>query len=224
MVAKESMRRMSSSATPDTQAIQNITNLPEALLENVGSFLARPSRAMFAVAVTARSSSWCNALENNEKDQLTPASSAILEHEQWDVLDFEDIERSLASRLSDEDLAAMLLCLGSGKKLTRLKLAGCIEISGRGMEPLRGSVTLEQIDLSMVGQHELAGTNTPTPKITEEAILSILTSIVEQPDSSLSQIRFPKKWCAYWNRSAAMNQFLHRNSSDYGEKCCDKIR
>ena len=37
--------------------------------------------------------------------------------------------------------------------LKRLKLCGCVNITGLGLNPLRGSIVLEQIDIGLVGKH-----------------------------------------------------------------------
>ena len=43
------------------------------------------------------------------------------------------------------------------KHTQMLRLTGCVIVSGRGLEPLVGSVILEKIDFSIVGQHENLG-------------------------------------------------------------------
>ena len=70
-------------------------------------------------------------------------------------LNFADVEKSLSSKLTDGDLHALLVCIDARNTLKRLKLAGCVNIIGRGFEPLCGSLVLEQIDLILVG-HEKA--------------------------------------------------------------------
>lgn len=53
----------------------------------------------------------------------------------------------MASKLTDDDLRDTLLCVNAGDKLKRIKLTNCVSITGHGLEPLRGSSVLEQIDL-----------------------------------------------------------------------------
>ena len=80
---------------------------------------------------------------------------------QWDVLDFEDIdernanqqltdddsrssessdsfeeEETLASKFSDNNVGAIFVCIDAVNKLKRLKLAGCINITGRCLKTL----------------------------------------------------------------------------------------
>lgn len=65
------------------------------------SFLASPSRALFAVALALN----CRDVER---------SSAIV-GDQWEVLvlDFGDIEEELAAKLSDDDIRGVLLSIKS---------------------------------------------------------------------------------------------------------------
>jgi hypothetical protein len=65
----------------------------------VTSFLASPSRALFAVALALN----CRGVER---------SSAIV-GDQWEVLDFGDIEEELAAKLSDDDIRGVLLSIKS---------------------------------------------------------------------------------------------------------------
>ena len=79
--------------------------------------------------------------------QLSPISTAIVSASQWDILDFEEIERELANKLADDDISEILKCINAHDVLKRLKLCGCINIIGHGLNPLRGSVVLELLDI-----------------------------------------------------------------------------
>ena len=46
------------------------------------------------------------------------------------------------------------MCVDASNKLKRLKLSGLINITGRGLDPLRSSAVIEQIDLSLVKRYE----------------------------------------------------------------------
>jgi len=74
-----------------------------------------------------------------------------------------------------------------------LKLTNCINITGAGLEPLRGSSTIEQIDLSLVGSHESPRLR-PHPPISREFVLPILDSIIEREGCSLRHLQFPSAW------------------------------
>ena len=93
----------------------SLFDLPNEALSYAASFLARPSRVMFAVAII-------NYLGDDEL-----MCKAIL-GEQYDVLDFGEIEASLASKLTDEDLKSILICIDASTKLKKLKLTGCINV------------------------------------------------------------------------------------------------
>jgi hypothetical protein len=69
-------------------AVLHITDLPVGILEDVASYLCKPSQALFAVAMSAPSTSWC---QYNLVHRPSPATKAIVSSTQWDILDFEDI-------------------------------------------------------------------------------------------------------------------------------------
>jgi len=190
----------------------NISNLPDGILCYVASYLAQPSRALFAVAMTSPSKSWTkDNFTTDSKHQQTIAS--ILSSGTWDTLDFEDIEKSLTEKLTDDDVHAVLKCISAQDVLKKLKLTGCINITGRGLQVLRGSAVIEYIDLSLVKQFESPKLD-PEPMISEADVIPILDSIVSansnslkmisddyvldsivsEDNNSLQMIVFPKKW------------------------------
>ncbi|KAL7539462.1 hypothetical protein ACHAXR_009306 [Thalassiosira sp. AJA248-18] len=125
----------------------------------------------------------------------------------WATLDFVEIDKSLASRLTDVDVGAILVCINAFQALKKLKLTGCVNITGNGLEILRGSVVLEQIDLSLVGQHERPVIY-PEQSISETATLPILDSIIDAVGSSLKYIQLPHAWRK--KQSSLLDQFLRR--------------
>ncbi|KAL7527225.1 hypothetical protein ACHAWF_002087 [Thalassiosira exigua] len=164
--------------------------LPGSILSTVATYLAVPSRAFLAVALTAPSSSfvWGNV---KETPTLSVASnSVLLPHSQWEVLNFSEVEMRPGCPMRDHDLRAVLLCVGARNQLKRLKLVNCNCIQGDGLEPLRGSVVLEQMDLSLVEQeseYDRGG------KICLDTIVPILESIVSKEGCVLRHIDFPQK-------------------------------
>ena len=64
-------------------------------------------------------------------------------------MDFVDIPVSLASRLTDDDVGAVLVCIDAIKILKRLNLTHCFNVVGHGFEPLRSSTVLEKLDLGL---------------------------------------------------------------------------
>ena len=113
----------------------HINNIPNGLLVDIASYLAKPSVALFAMAMNSPS---------------TQVSKTILSSTNWSVLDFGSIEISLAEQLSDDDIDKILRSIDAVNNLRILILAGCISIRGRGLNLLRSATGIIQIDLSLV--------------------------------------------------------------------------
>ena len=173
-------RRRISAAVSSPQGVTCLSDLPSAILTHTASFLAAPSRALFAVAL-------------DENSTITPneRSSAIVGDE-WDALDFGDIEKELASKLTDLEIKGLLLCIDAVNNVKRLKLTNCLRITGAGLEPLRGSLIIEQIDLSLVGNE--SPDLDPEPPISCDIVLPILDSIIEREGCALMHLQFPTVW------------------------------
>ena len=62
----------------------------------------------------------------------SPISTAIVSASKWDTLDFEDINKELANKLTDDDINAVLKSINAHDVLKKLKLCGCINITGKG--------------------------------------------------------------------------------------------
>ena len=89
-------------------------------------------------------------------------------------------------RLTDYDIGDVLACINS------LKLVGCVIITGQrlDLEPLRGSIVLEQLDLSMAKQHEDPLID-PGPFISEGVVVPIVESIVPEERTFHTQLQLP---------------------------------
>jgi len=124
-----------------------------------------------------------------------------------DVLDFGDVENCLAWKLSDDDLAAMLVCINAVSSIKTLRLTGCVSINGQGLAPLRGSVVLKEIDLSLVKKKK-SPIITPAPNISEKDVLPILDSIIDTEGNALEILTLPKEWRD--RQLLIMNQFIER--------------
>eukprot|EP00984_Skeletonema_dohrnii_P020798 scaffold10223_cov96-Skeletonema_dohrnii-CCMP3373.AAC.6 len=173
-----------------------LADIPVEPLAHVASFLSAPSQAIFGLAVAAT------------EDKILNMNSFAIVGDQWDSLDFGAIEKELAERLTDDDIKAVLWCIDAGNKVKRLSLAHCVNITGSCLEPLWGSQIIEQIDLSLVGRHEvpvLIETWHPprkdeylvlpfVPPISCENVLPILDSIIVSEQCSLQHLQFPKAW------------------------------
>lgn len=128
---------LSAGTDPTAPTMIHLSALPIGVLSHVSSFLAAPSRALFAATLFGND-------ENNDNRSKIAGND-------WDTLDFGDIEAALAAKLSDDHLNAMLRCIDAVRKVKKLRLTNCMTISGAGLEPLRGSDVIERIDLRIYG-------------------------------------------------------------------------
>ena len=155
----------------------HINDLPDGLLVGISSYLAKPSVALFAIAISSNTS------------QPTQTSKAIISNSSWDVLDFSNIEKSLAAKLSDDDIDKMLKSIDAVNNLKILKLAGCVNIRGNGLVTLCTATAIQQIDMSLVGKNE-SPTLELKPLLSVDIVLPTLYSIINR-GSSLKQLEFP---------------------------------
>lgn len=123
--------------------------------------------------------------------------------------------------MNDEHLATILRCIDANQStLEVLKLAGFVNIFGHGLEPLRTSSSIRQIDLSLVGQFESPEiiveeeeemerkrkkvnakkekkktlTVAKQVNISVDMILPILQGIIDNGRNSLRDVMFPHKF------------------------------
>ena len=113
----------------------------------------------------------------------------------FEVFDFGHAQTDAGSssstdkKLNDVDLKAILICMDAKNNTKSLKLMGCVNINGSGLEPLLGSSVLERIDLSLV----FKALNTKDIRLSEEITLPILRSFLGE-QSSLRHIQLPSQW------------------------------
>ncbi|KAL7451197.1 hypothetical protein ACHAWC_003021 [Mediolabrus comicus] len=224
-----------------------LPDLPIGILEHSATFLVPISRALFAIALTNNEnnpprenyssiagSDWLPidfgdietdlaALTNNENNNLpneNPSPSSIASADDWSILDFGEVEKDLATKLSDDDISSILQHIDAVNKVKRLRLTNCINITGVGLEPLRGSAVIEQIDLSLVGdvieQIDLSlvgdGENprlVPEPPISCELVMPVLDSIIER-ECALKHLQFPYKWLRVKSADSEFHAFIVR--------------
>jgi len=236
-------KRRKQCADLSDSSIISINNLTEDNLIAISKYLPKTSRALFAVALTAPSSSY---RQKNGKPSC--ASKAIISAVQstdsytsinsilhtlckkspwplrrprpqgdyhfrrsvttkqikeyydgesaWEILDFVDIGRTLASKLTDDDLYAMLVCINAQHNLKRLNLTHCFNIIGYGLQPLRSSTTFEKLDLGLGQQCEIPNRYDLTirnanreAKISEEIIFGILDSILNVEGNAFKRLQ-----------------------------------
>ena len=149
---------------------------------SIASYLPTSSLALFAVALTAPSEAW-----------LSDTSKAIISASQdsWETLDFSDFG-DVANKLSDDDLRALLVCIDAKNKVKTLRLGSCTLLVGHGLEPLRGSTVLKDIDLR---SNTVDGQTTP---FSQASILSILENILDIEGGLKKHLNMgrdiPKEW------------------------------
>jgi hypothetical protein len=107
-------RRQISAAGGSPQDIRCLTDLPSGILAHAATFLNPPSMALFAVALDRNS------------DASTNERSAAIVGNQWSILDFGGIEEELATKLNDDDIEKVMLCIDAVNKVKRLKLTNCV--------------------------------------------------------------------------------------------------
>ncbi|KAL7540032.1 hypothetical protein ACHAWF_006576 [Thalassiosira exigua] len=101
--------------------------------------------------------------------------------------------KQVKARLTDDTLGALLVCMNAAKTIKRLKLTNCYGLTGAGLLPLKGSIALEQMDLSLVGENKnpFIGDNS---SLSKEIVIPILDHIVSQEGNSLKHFELHRKW------------------------------
>ncbi|KAK1734932.1 hypothetical protein QTG54_014392, partial [Skeletonema marinoi] len=128
----------------------------------------------------------------------------------WVALDFGDIEKDLSAKLSDEDIKGVLLSIDAVNNLRSLWLTNCIHITGVRLDPLRGSRIIQQIDLSLVGDHESSKLD-PEPTNSCAEVVPILDSIIERGEECvLKHLQFPNEWRKERNTESDFHAFITR--------------
>ena len=174
---------------------RNLSGLPIGALSHVSSYLSSLPRALFAVAL------------NYYRD--ADSSSAIV-GDQWDVLDFGNIEKELAVKLTDDDIKGVLLSIDAINNLKILRLTNLLNITSIGLEPLHGSTMIEKIDLSLVGDHESPDLS-HAPPISCTDVLPILDSIIDMGGACLLKLLIvPKEWRKERDIHSEFHAFLVR--------------
>ena len=189
MISNRSKRRkFATDASSQCSTCSIYDLLPGGILKEVASFLEAPSRALFAIAVTPTPSSPYDIIM--ARCRLSRSSIA---GNDWHTLDFGDVEKELAAKLTDDDISQVLLHIDAANKVRRLRLTNCINIRGSGLAPLLGCTTIEQIDLSLVEAHQLPQLE-PAPQLSCGQVFPVLESIISQERCSLKHVQFPHVW------------------------------
>ena len=81
-----------------------------------------------------------------------------------------------------------MICIDAFHNLKLLKLTGCINIGGHGLDVLWGSLVLECIESH---KPQLNNDNLPQSNLSPNVIISLLESIAESPGNKLQHMYFP---------------------------------
>ena len=139
------------------------------------------------------------------------------------MLDLVDLPISLAMRLSDDDVGAVLVCIDAKNKLERLKLSHCTNVVGHGLEPLRSSTRLQILNLGLVRQFEqpylartLAGGKSyeflfDDAKLSEGPVCGIIESILHGKENLLDRLQYPYTWSDGSSESDALVSLYDEN-------------
>ena len=140
-------------------------------------------------------------------------TKVILASQNWECLDFGEMNDivpketrwHMCERLKEDDLSGVLACINAKDNLKTLKITGCINITGWGLQLLSGSVILRELDLTQkLYSYDPEEFN--SDKLSEDVVLPILESIVNTLDNSLTLVQFPKRWRKAM--SPELNSFL----------------
>ena len=214
-------------ASPPHHDVIGIFDIPDGALVHVTSYLSKPSIALLALALTCESASWKKIKWNEWNKKVSPilawakvtkrepssATKVIVSSYKWEILDFSEFggvggkSILLGKKLKDDDVAGVLACINACKHIKTLSISGCKSITGRGLQPLYGSLVLQKIDL----RYKLVDYPVAEyiSKLSEVFVLLILESIINTPGNTLTLVHFPGHW------REAQSQELHTLLVDY---------
>ena len=168
-----------------------INDLSAEILKEVATYLAPPSRILFAVAVTPPVSPYETIMARSRSKKQ---KSSSISGTDWTTLDFGQVEKKLAAELSDKDVRDVLVHINAANKLKKLVLTNCTNITGSGLSPLSGSTTIEQLDLGIAEKFQ-SPELFPEPRISLKIVLPILDSIISNDAvCKLKYLHFHKAW------------------------------
>ena len=183
----------------------HIDDIPDHLLVEVSSFLRKECRALWAISMSAPSEHWTTSSVVPAKGQQILTLKRESWREEWQEVDFAHFKKQYDFRsgrwtdielsLSDDDLKAVLICIGAATNVESLLLSDCNRLTGRGLAPLSGSTALRRVDIGLVNKYHCGSTGTDVECSLELGeVLPVLESIVASNDNKLRHIQFPKKW------------------------------
>lgn len=170
-----------------TLASPNLVDLP---LTAIADYLPSTNRLLLAVAFTAPSSSFTST---GWKANLSTASKAVLASKEYWELDFAEI-REYTGDPSDEDLRALLLSIDAKNTLKTLRLEGCTQIVGHGLEPLGESTVLQCLSLP----HRRVNGEVTTYALSIDIVIPIIVSMFNAGTNPLNRLELLKNLPFGW--------------------------
>mmetsp|Transcript_20810 Transcript_20810/g.48870 ORF Transcript_20810/g.48870 Transcript_20810/m.48870 type:complete len:291 (+) Transcript_20810:73-945(+) len=190
----------------------SLGDLPDAIHRRYSSFLSIGGRASFAFAMSGTSQSF---REHRAPEHVIDTMRSIMlggpssEDEFMECEDSSERERTFDdfNSLSDGHLDAFLRAIDARntvESITISEACTALEIRGKGLEPFRGSATLNQIDLR------------GAEKLSKRKVLSMLQGIVAAPNNSLRHVQFPTNWLR--KRDDTLDEFMNLFNQNQGSK------
>ncbi|KAK1738854.1 hypothetical protein QTG54_010170 [Skeletonema marinoi] len=136
-------------------------------------------------------------------------------------LDFGEIQKDLAVRLTDAHISDILLCLDrEDNRIKKFRLTNCTRVNGSGMWSLKKSTTIEYIDLSIVPDHKnpRVWCFNNMKQLSFRHVVKLLDSIVSLDDlfnvrsvrkNSLKYLHLPWDWRSFLANSQ-IKAFMER--------------
>ena len=171
----------------------------------MSNWKGKVSEASKAVIKSSAMSLPCPTYKNKSKRPKKMTANALGSKERltkfyassdWDLLDFDDI-KDLSTKLSEDDIAALLVCIDAKNKLKSL-LLDRIDIIGHGLEPLCKSTVLEKVQFASPANQQLS----------TEVVVPILNSIIDTEGNSLRDVVLPNDWKGGKARNEQPKQLL----------------
>ena len=105
----------------------------------MANFLKAPSRILFAIVITPtiNTSSPYDIIMSRCRPRVGHPSVA---GDDWQTLDFGDIEEELAAKLTDDDISKVLLHIDAANKVKRLRLTNMVNITGAKPDGIKWAV------------------------------------------------------------------------------------
>jgi len=214
-------QKTSNHCSSDDPLELNLASLPAEIFNGITSYLTNTSCALLGVSLTAPSSStlWRHVSSTFVELNLSTASAFILSSMtarggdtrldmNKDLLN----ERHLQEKIDDDDIHALLMFINAPEKLKRFKLGLLVNITGKGLEVLRGSRVIEQIRLDNYD-------------MSLEEVLPILSSIIRTDGNSLKHIDICSPTRSSGQRGLLSNFVVEYNSLLFSrESACQNCK